>query len=70
MVIVTATVMRLAGNDEDKREEGKANGNGNEGGGRQRGQGWQGDGNGNKDCGQVDCNSNKEGNDDGDKGGG
>ncbi len=37
MAIATAMVMRLAGYEEDKRVEGKGNGDGNEGGGRQRG---------------------------------
>jgi hypothetical protein len=42
---------------------------GNKGGGQQRGQRWQGNGNCNNDCRQVDCNGNKEGNGDSNKGG-
>jgi hypothetical protein len=65
-----AMAMRLAGDEEGKRKESKGNGNGYEGSGRQRGQGQQGDGNGDKDCRQVDCDNNEEGNDNSDKGGG
>ncbi len=70
MVIVMATAMRLAGNEEGKHKEGKGNGDSNEDGRQQRGQEQQGDGNGDKHCGKVDCNSNKVGNGDCNNGGG
>jgi hypothetical protein len=55
---VIAMAMRLAGNKEDKGQDGKGNCNGNV-----RVAGKEEDG------GQVDCNSNKESNGDGNKGG-
>ncbi len=65
-----AMAMRLAGNVEGKRVGSMGNGDGNEGCRQQEWQGRQGDGDGDKNCRQVNCDGDKEGHGDGDKGDG